>query len=62
MFHMLADGFQEETCSASDDQNVEYIESELVGLSNWAIAEDVNEAMELVTGAESRCILDGNPI
>lgn len=39
-----------ETCSASDDQKVQYIESELVGLSNWAIAEDVNEAMELVTG------------
>ncbi|CAL1131948.1 unnamed protein product [Cladocopium goreaui] len=47
---MLADGFQVETCSASDDQKVQYIESELVGLSNWAIAEDVNEAMELVTG------------
>ena len=63
MFHMLADGFQVETCSASDDQKVQYIESELVGLSNWASAEDVNEAMELVTGAvTSRCILDGNPI
>ncbi|CAJ1394019.1 unnamed protein product, partial [Effrenium voratum] len=38
------------TCSAKDAKNVESMETALKAMSNWAIAEDVKSAMEMVTG------------
>ena len=37
-------------CSAKEDENLNSMESQLKAMSNWAIAEDVKSAMEMVTG------------
>lgn len=37
-------------CSAKDDENLNSMELHLKAMSNWAIAEDVKSAMEMVTG------------
>lgn len=43
-------GSVRDKCSAKDDENLKSMESQLKAMSNWAIAEDVKSAMEMVTG------------